>query len=172
MKCFSIRHRPPTRTLSMLLTWSHRHLMDRPIDGNLKPGKETLTWIRDVILIFILLFRPSRWRRAIHASSGPSGPSVVDRLMDNSNRRQYGMGVVGRMTRRSLRQSMTDSNKHLKRQLDSFEDHRPYFTYWTCTVQVLIMFIALITYGLGPIGFNLHRRSGSVSFYVFLFKQF
>uniref|UniRef100_A0A0P5Q7N8 Rhomboid 5 (RHBDF2), mRNA protein n=1 Tax=Daphnia magna TaxID=35525 RepID=A0A0P5Q7N8_9CRUS len=107
--------------------------------------------------------RPSRWRRAIHASmNGPSGPSVVDRLMDNSNRRQYGMGIVGRMTRRSLRQSMTESNKHLKRQLDSFEDHRPYFTYWTCTVQVLIMFIALITYGLGPIGFNLHRRSGSV----------
>ncbi|XP_059353067.1 uncharacterized protein LOC130698010 isoform X2 [Daphnia carinata] len=107
--------------------------------------------------------RPSRWRRAIHANmNGPSGPSVVDRLMDNSNRRQYGMGIVGRMTRRSLRQSMTDSNKHLKRQLDSFEDHRPYFTYWTCTVQVLIMFIALITYGLGPIGFNLHRRSGSV----------
>jgi hypothetical protein len=59
---------------------------------------------------------------------------------------------------------MTESNKHLKRQLDSFEDHRPYFTYWTCTVQVLIMFIALITYGLGPIGFNLHRRSGSVCF--------
>ncbi len=116
--------------------------------------------------------RPSRWRRAIHATnttSGASGPSVVDRLMDNSNRRQYGMGVVGRMTRRSLRQSMTDSNKHLKRQLDSFEDHRPYFTYWTCTVQVLIMFIALITYGLGPIGFNLHRRSGSVCFFSFSF---
>ena len=25
--------------------------------------------------------------------------SLVDRLMDNSNRRQYGMGIVGRMTR-------------------------------------------------------------------------
>lgn len=57
---------------------------------------------------------------------------------------------------------MVENNKHLKSQLDSFEDHRPYFTYWTCTVQFLIMLIALITYGLGPIGFNLHRRSGSV----------
>ena len=72
--------------------------------------------------------------------------------------------------RRSLRQSMTESNKHLKRQLDSFEDHRPYFTYWTCTVQVLIMFIALITYGLGPVGVNLHRRSGSVLFQVLTIK--
>ena len=65
---------------------------------------------------------------------------------------------------------MTESNKHLKRQLDSFEDHRPYFTYWTCTVQVLIMFIALITYGLGPVGVNLHRRSGSVLFQVLTIK--
>ena len=140
--------------------------------------------------INFFFYRPSRWRRAIRSSGGPSGPSVVDRLMDNSNRRQYGMGVVGRMTRythivlfslqqnhiplfdyrRSLRQSMTESNKHLKRQLDSFEDHRPYFTYWTCTVQVLIMFIALITYGLGPVGVNLHRRSGSVLFQVLTIK--
>lgn len=67
---------------------------------------------------------------------------------------------------------MMENNKHLKSQLDSFEDHRPYFTYWTCTVQVLIMLIALITYGLGPIGFNLHRRSGSVRFPVHFLSVF
>jgi len=107
--------------------------------------------------------RSGRWRRAV-ASSPAHTPSnsLVDRFMDNSNRRQYGMGVVGRMTRRSLRHSMMEGDKHLKRQLDTFEDHRPYFTYWTCTVQILIMVIALITYGLGPVGFNLHRRSGLV----------
>lgn len=93
----------------------------------------------------------------------PAPPaSLVDRLMDNSNRRQFGMGVVGRITGRSLRRSLADNNKHLKRQLDSFEDHRPYFTYWACTVQVLVMLIALVSYGVGPVGFNLHRRSGSV----------
>jgi len=105
--------------------------------------------------------RSGRWRRACTPAHTPAN-SLVDRFMDNSNRRQYGMGVVGRMTRRSLRNSMVEGNKHLKRQLDSFEDHRPYFTYWTCTVQILIMIIALITYGLGPVGFNLHRRSGLV----------
>ena len=64
--------------------------------------------------------------------------------------------------RRSLRRSVMEGNKYLKKQLDSFEDHRPYFTYWTCTVQVLIMLMALITYGFGPVGFNLSRRSGLV----------
>ena len=63
--------------------------------------------------------------------------------------------------RRSMRTSMME-NKHLKKQLDSFEDHRPYFTYWTCTVQVLIMLVAIFTYGFGPVGFNLNRRSGLV----------
>lgn len=65
---------------------------------------------------------------------------------------------------RSLRQSVVASNKHLRKQLDSFEDHRPYFTYWTCTVQVLVMLVAVITYGFGPVGFNLNRRSGLVRF--------
>ena len=70
-----------------------------------------------------------------------------------------------------MRTSMMD-NKHLRKQLNSFEDHRPYFTYWTCTVQVLILLVALFTYGFGPVGFNLNRRSSlvrnirSVDFFV------
>ncbi len=44
--------------------------------------------------------RSARWRRAIQSPpSAPTSASLVDRLMDNSNRRQYGMGVVGRLTR-------------------------------------------------------------------------
>ena len=66
---------------------------------------------------------------------------------------------------------MMEGDKHLKRQLDTFEDHRPYFTYWTCTVQILIMVIALITYGLGPVGFNLHRRSGLVCNSVLIYSN-
>lgn len=48
--------------------------------------------------------RPARWRRAIQSppTAGPATTSLVDRLMDNSNRRQYGMGVVGRLTRFQL----------------------------------------------------------------------
>lgn len=44
--------------------------------------------------------RSARWRRAVQSPpTAPASASLVDRLMDNSNRRQYGMGVVGRLTR-------------------------------------------------------------------------
>lgn len=51
----------------------------------------------------------------------------------------------------------------MKKQLDDFEDHRPYFTYWITTVQVLIMIISLACYGFGPVGMDLNHRSGLVS---------
>lgn len=47
-----------------------------------------------------MICRTGRWRRAIACSPAHTpANSLVDRFMDNSNRRQYGMGVVGRMTR-------------------------------------------------------------------------
>ena len=51
----------------------------------------------------------------------------------------------------------------VKEQLDDIEDHRPFFTYWVTTVQILILIISLASYGLGPVGFSLHERSGQVS---------
>ena len=45
-------------------------------------------------------------------------------------------------------------------QLTDLEDHRPYFTYWVTTVQVLIMAISLACYGFGPFGFELRQISG------------
>ncbi|XP_071444048.1 inactive rhomboid protein 1-like [Hetaerina americana] len=86
---------------------------------------------------------------------------VLDRALDNSDRRQYGMGVVGRFFRRSIRRSVVEERK-VREQLDDMEDHRPFFTYWATTVQVLVMIISLVCYGLGPIGFELHQRSSLV----------
>jgi hypothetical protein len=50
----------------------------------------------------------------------------------------------------------------VKEQLDDIEDHRPFFTYWVTTVQVLILIISLACYGLGPVGIDLNHRSGQV----------
>ncbi|KAG8224903.1 hypothetical protein J437_LFUL006261 [Ladona fulva] len=86
---------------------------------------------------------------------------VLDRALDNSDRRQYGMGFVGRIFRRSMRRSVVEDKK-VREQLDDMEDHRPFFTYWATTVQILIMIISLVCYGLGPIGFDLHQRSSLV----------
>ncbi|KAF0289097.1 Inactive rhomboid protein 1 [Amphibalanus amphitrite] len=111
---------------------------------------------------------------------------MLDRVFDNSNRRQYGRGLAGRlfgdrsMTRhptsyrgrsircsaatvrgRSVRRSVT-ARSDVVAQMDDLEDHRPYFTYWVTTVQLLVMLISLACYGFGPIGFELQQQSGTV----------
>ncbi|XP_033606126.1 inactive rhomboid protein 1 isoform X3 [Cryptotermes secundus] len=113
--------------------------------------------------------RSSNWRRPPLEPSD-SGPEVgcsriwsrvLDRVFDNSNRRLYGMGVAGRIFRRSVKHSVANT-KAVQEQLDDIEDHRPFFTYWVTTVQVLILIISLTCYGLGPIGIHLNHRSGQV----------
>ena len=64
--------------------------------------------------------------------------------------------------RRSVKRSVT-KRESVKEQLDDIEDHRPFFTYWVTTVQVLILIISLACYGLGPIGMDLRHRSGQVN---------
>ncbi|XP_044252860.1 inactive rhomboid protein 1 isoform X1 [Tribolium madens] len=122
-----------------------------------------------------LTIRPGSggWRREPHVvlrHEGQNRPTVggsrvfsslLDNVLDNSNRRQYGMGWVGRMFGRSIRHSVTQDDKILQ-QLDDMEDHRPMFTYWVTTVQILVLFISLVCYGLGPFGIDLHSRSGQV----------
>ncbi|KAI4496780.1 hypothetical protein M0804_000590, partial [Polistes exclamans] len=64
-------------------------------------------------------------------------------------------------SRRSFRKSVTNKPE-VRKQLDDFEDHRPYFTYWITTVQVLILIISLACYGFGPVGLELNHRSARV----------
>ncbi|XP_064478619.1 inactive rhomboid protein 1-like isoform X2 [Ornithodoros turicata] len=85
---------------------------------------------------------------------------VLQHAMDNSDRREYGMGLVGRILKRSFRRDRITQD--VKDQLDEIEDHRPYFTYWVTTVQILIAIISLAVYGLGPIGFHKTQRTSLV----------
>ncbi|KAG1695763.1 Inactive rhomboid protein 1 [Nymphon striatum] len=85
---------------------------------------------------------------------------LLDRAFDNSDRRQYGMGIVGRFLRRKFRKDRITSE--VKDQLHDIDDHRPYFTYWLTTVQVLIFIISTSVYGLGPIGFHQTERQSLV----------
>ncbi|XP_026680920.1 uncharacterized protein LOC113468312, partial [Diaphorina citri] len=84
---------------------------------------------------------------------------ILDRTLDNSDRRQFGMGVVGRFFGRSYKRSVL-SQEPIKEQLDHIEDHRPFFTYWITTVQIIILCLSIFAYGLGPFGFNLAHNSG------------
>lgn len=74
---------------------------------------------------------------------------LIESIYDNSDRRQYGMGIIGRLLNRRFRSNLTNEEKKL---LNSIDDSRPYFTYWIMCVQLIIMILALLTYGFGPFG--------------------
>ncbi|XP_026317583.1 inactive rhomboid protein 1 [Hyposmocoma kahamanoa] len=86
---------------------------------------------------------------------------MLEPLADNSNRRQYGMGIVGKFFRRSLRKSVAHQ-EDVVRQLDEMTDYRPYFTWWVSTAQTLVLLLSLLCYGFGPVGFGRHTHSGQV----------
>ncbi|XP_077490182.1 rhomboid-5 isoform X2 [Amblyomma americanum] len=88
------------------------------------------------------------------------GDKVLDWCLENSDRRQYGMGVIGKLLQRSFRRDRI--TRDVRQQLEDIEDHRPYFTYWVTTVQVLITIISLAVYGCGPIGFHKTQRTSLV----------
>lgn len=75
-------------------------------------------------------------------------PQILDGVLDNSRR------------------PLTASNATVKllrpNELDDRHDHRPFFTYWISTVQILVLCISLVCYGLGPIGYGTEQRTGQV----------
>lgn len=113
--------------------------------------------------------RHGSWRRSMEGrreGSSQVGLSRIhgidlDQAHDNSDRRQHGQGIFQRLFGRSLKRSVLN-REPVKEQLEDLEDHRPYFTYWLSTVQILILVISLISYGFGPFGMDLSHQSGLV----------
>ncbi|XP_014276366.1 inactive rhomboid protein 1 isoform X3 [Halyomorpha halys] len=113
--------------------------------------------------------RHGSWRRSMEGrreGSSQVGLSRIhgidlDQAHDNSDRRQHGQGIFQRLFGRSLKRSVL-TREPVKEQLEDLEDHRPYFTYWLSTVQILILVISLISYGFGPFGMDLSHQSGLV----------
>jgi hypothetical protein len=89
---------------------------------------------------------------------------LLDAAFDNSDRRKHGMGVVGRaLTGRRRRATRRGPESNTKRKLGgNAGDHRPYFTFWITAVQVLVLAISMLAYGVGPIGVDLSKKAGMV----------
>uniref|UniRef100_A0AAV2LH26 Inactive rhomboid protein n=1 Tax=Knipowitschia caucasica TaxID=637954 RepID=A0AAV2LH26_KNICA len=79
--------------------------------------------------------------------------SQVKHFAFDKQRRQYGMGVVGKWLNRHYRRSLSSN---VQKQLDDFQSHRPYFTYWITFVHIVITLLACCTYGFAPVGFAQH----------------
>ncbi|XP_037925866.1 inactive rhomboid protein 1 [Hermetia illucens] len=72
-------------------------------------------------------------------------PQLLDGVLDNS--------------RRPVAHKVKLFRSH---ELDDRNDHRPFFTYWINTVQILVLILSLICYGIGPIGIGVEQKSGQV----------
>ncbi|XP_053967923.1 inactive rhomboid protein 1-like [Anastrepha ludens] len=46
--------------------------------------------------------------------------------------------------------------------LDDRADHRLFFTYWINTVQIVVLLLSLICYGIGPVGIGVELKTGQV----------
>ena len=104
--------------------------------------------------------------------------STLVNMQDNSHRvssphrngdsRQYGIGIVGKLFGNKIhrgQKTRLSPNLHrsrIRQPLDDAEDYRPYFTYWISFVQLLIMIMSLIWYGVANFGVELSRVEGFV----------
>ncbi|XP_074649232.1 inactive rhomboid protein 1-like [Tubulanus polymorphus] len=80
--------------------------------------------------------------------------NVMDKVQDNSDRRRFGMGFVGKLCGRKMKKDPL--SRKAQKQLDDIEDesYRPYFTYWVTFVQIVIYIVSVSVYGIAPIGFE------------------
>ncbi|XP_032726431.1 inactive rhomboid protein 2 isoform X2 [Lontra canadensis] len=90
------------------------------------------------------------------ARRGKRIASRVKHFAFDRKRRHYGLGVVGSWLNRSYRRSISST---VQRQLESFDSHRPYFTYWLTFVHIIITLLVICTYGIAPVGFAQHVTS-------------
>uniref|UniRef100_A0A1A7Y935 Inactive rhomboid protein n=1 Tax=Iconisemion striatum TaxID=60296 RepID=A0A1A7Y935_9TELE len=99
---------------------------------------------------------PTSVPEKIHPRRGRRIASRVKHFAFDRQRRQYGMGVVGKWLNRQYRHSLSSN---IQKQLDDFHSHRPYFTYWITFVHVVITLLACCTYGFAPVGFSQNSRT-------------
>ncbi|XP_017293254.1 inactive rhomboid protein 2 [Kryptolebias marmoratus] len=99
---------------------------------------------------------PTKVPEKSHPRRGRRIASQVKHFAFDKQRRQYGMGVVGKWLNRNYRRSLSSN---VQKQLNNFHSHRPYFTYWITFVHIVITLLACCTYGFAPIGFSQNSKT-------------
>ena len=86
---------------------------------------------------------------------------IVSQVFNRQDKRYPGLGFVQRCMGRA-RKSRVDSQ--VKLQLDNWEDHRPFFTWWVSTVQVMVLLVALMEFKFAEFGLEDHMVSDQVQY--------
>ncbi|XP_062895252.1 inactive rhomboid protein 2-like isoform X2 [Mobula hypostoma] len=92
---------------------------------------------------------PSVTSAETHGRGTHITPQVRSSLFDRK-KRQYGLGIVGRLLNRRYRRSLSISTCD---KLQHLHTHRPYFTYWITSVHIVVTVLAICIYGIAPVGF-------------------
>ncbi|CAD5123713.1 DgyrCDS12032 [Dimorphilus gyrociliatus] len=87
--------------------------------------------------------------------------NMMDSALKSNEKRSVGVGFVGRCFGREYKKGV-DRNEDIRKQIDEMDLYRPYFTYWVCTVQILVFIVAVSVYGFAPIGFSEKEIKGEV----------
>ncbi|XP_015024157.2 inactive rhomboid protein 1 isoform X1 [Drosophila virilis] len=105
----------------------------------------------------------------IHMSgSSGQGHSVLrtSNSTTNSSTTNRGNRIAAQLLDGVLENSRRPQTQHIKyfsvNDLDDRTDHRPFFTYWINTVQIVVLFLSIICYGIAPIGFGTEQKTGQV----------
>uniref|UniRef100_A0A8R1I055 Rhomboid domain-containing protein n=1 Tax=Caenorhabditis japonica TaxID=281687 RepID=A0A8R1I055_CAEJA len=73
--------------------------------------------------------------------------------------RQRGIGFLGKLLGTSYHKDLPSS---IKRILLDGNDQRPWFTYWVTTVQIVVYILSLLTYDIGPWGYQMRMEQDDV----------
>ena len=100
------------------------------------------------------------------APDAPSPPRhklyrMMSQVFNRQDKRYPGLGFVQRCMGRA-RKSRVDSQ--VKLQLDNWEDHRPFFTWWVSSVQVMVLLVALMNFGIAEFGLEDHNVQEQVPY--------
>uniref|UniRef100_A0A3P9AUC5 Inactive rhomboid protein n=1 Tax=Maylandia zebra TaxID=106582 RepID=A0A3P9AUC5_9CICH len=118
-----------------------------PLSASFAPCDKDLSQAPKMPTLFHEMAQPRRGRRIA---------SQVKHFAFDKQKRQYGLGVVGKWLNRQYRRSISSN---VQKQLDDFHSHRPYFTYWITFVHIVITLLACCTYGFAPVGFAQHSTT-------------
>ncbi|XP_062507609.1 inactive rhomboid protein 1-like isoform X2 [Corticium candelabrum] len=77
------------------------------------------------------------------------------------DRRDVGIGILGRWFQYSYKKA-DELDVETLRKIEDVDVHRPYFTSWLVTVQVVIMIVTLAVYSMAPVGLDFKQEQKQV----------
>ncbi|CAG5114017.1 Oidioi.mRNA.OKI2018_I69.chr2.g8101.t1.cds [Oikopleura dioica] len=91
----------------------------------------------------------------------PKMKRLMSQVFSRRDKRYPGLGFVSRCMGRA-RKSRVDSQ--VKQQLDEWQDHRPFFTWYVSSVQVMVLLVGIASFGVASFGLEDEHAQETVEY--------